>query len=61
MNVLSNYVKKIHVDTLFNHHSVVDPHMTFTMQFLGNDGSIALLDTRYHPNEDHLIKTAVYR
>ena len=33
-------VKKEQVDTLFNPLNSVDPHITFTMEALGNDGSI---------------------
>ena len=54
-------LKNEQVDSLFNYLNSADPHIKFTMEAPGNDGSISFLDTKCSPNSDHTIKTLVYR
>ena len=52
-------VLKEQVDASFNHLNSVDPHIRFTVEASGNDGSIPFLDTTCSPNSDHTIQTSV--
>ena len=54
-------VKITQVNILFIPFMAVDPDIKFTIESIGNHGSIPFLDTKYLPNEDHSIQTPVYR
>ena len=61
VDVVISIVKKEQVDTPFNHLNSVDPHIKFTMEASGIDGSISLLNTKCSPNSDHTIHTSIER
>ena len=57
---VNSIVKKVQVDTLFNHFNSLDPYIKYTMETPGSDGSISFLGTKCSPNSDHPIHTSVY-